>query len=206
MASSSATFTYDLNGNLTQDATHSYQWDAKNELTAIIYDSGANAGNHTEFSYNSAGERVKILEATGTMVGSGTVTSTKQYVWAGAIAEERGGTNTVTKRYFGLGEQRIVSGTAINYFYTRDHLGSIREMIDGSGTIQARYSYDPFGRSTQVSGPISCDLQYAGMYLHATSGLNMTIFRAYDPNVGRWISRDPSGEGSGINLYPYCGR
>lgn len=43
------------------------------------------------------------------------------------------------------------------------------------------------------------------MYEHATSGLNLTQFRAYNPNTGTWISRDPSGESSGINLYAYCG-
>jgi RHS repeat-associated protein len=203
----SASYTYDLNGNLTEDATRSYQWDAKNELTAIIYNSGSNEGNHTEFTYNGVGQRVKIVEATGTTVGSGTVTSTKQYVWAGGIAEERDGSNTVTRRYFGQGEQRIVSGTATNYFYTRDHLGSIREMIASDGsTIDARYSYDPYGRATQVSGSISCDFQFAGMYEHATSGLNLTQYRAYDPNVGRWLSRDPLPDAEtnqGPNLYNY---
>ena len=30
------------------------------------------------------------------------------------------------------------------------------------------------------------------------------MYRAYNPNIGRWISRDPSGEGSGLNLYAYA--
>ena len=201
----SAIFTYDLNGNLTQDATRSYQWDAKNELTAIIYNSGSNAGNHTEFTYNGSGQRVAIIERTGTTVGSGTVTSTKQYVFVGGIAEERNASNQVTKRYFAQGEQRISGSTATNYFYTRDHLGSVREMMDNNGrSVDARYSFDPYGRATQVSGSISCDFQYAGMYEHATSGFNLTPARAYNPNIGRWLSRDPSGESSGINLYAYC--
>jgi RHS repeat-associated protein len=55
-----------------------------------------------------------------------------------------------------------------------------------------------------VSGSISCDFQYAGIYYHAASGLNLTMFRAYNPKTGTWISRDPSGEGSGLNLYAYC--
>jgi RHS repeat-associated protein len=63
---------------------------------------------------------------------------------------------------------------------------------------------DPYGRSTKVSGSISCDFQYAGMYYHATSGLNLTKYRAYDPNTGRWISRDPSGESISLDLYLYC--
>ncbi len=197
----SGSYLYDLNGNLLNDGTRTYSWDAKDELVGIVYTTGPNAGNHTEFTYNGAGGRVKIVERTGTVLGSGTITSTKQYV----AGEERDGNNHITKRYFDEGEQRINGSTATNYFYTFDHLGSVREMMDNNGTtIDARYSYDPYGRSTQVSGSISCDFGFAGMYLHATSGLNLTQYRAYNPNTGRWISRDPSGEDSGLNLYAYC--
>jgi len=213
----SGSFTYDLNGNLLTDGIHTFGWDAKNQLVSIIYNAGANAGNHTEFTYNGLGQRVSIIERTGTTIGSGTITSTKQYLWSGStIMEERNASNIVTKRYFGSGEQRISGSTPTNYFYTFDHLGSIREMIASDGaTIAARYSYDPYGRATPVSGSISCDFEYAGMYMHpdlpgvpatgvTTPGLNLTQFRAYNPNLGRWISRDPSGESSGFNLYAYC--
>ena len=40
----------------------------------------------------------------------------------------------------------------MGYYYTRDHLGSVREMVNSSGTIVARYSYDPYGNTTLVSG------------------------------------------------------
>jgi RHS repeat-associated protein len=120
------------------------------------------------------------------------------------MAEERDVNNKITKRYFDQGEQRINAGVPTSYYYTFDYLGSVREMVDSSGTIQARYSYDPYGRATQISGPLSCDFQYAGMYEHATSGLNLTQFRAYNPNLGRWLSRDPLGESEGLNLYAYC--
>jgi hypothetical protein len=33
--------------------------------------------------------------------------------------------------------------------------------------------------------------------------LNLTLYRAYDANLGRWLSRDPIGENGGINLYWY---
>ncbi len=149
----------------------------------------------------SAGVQTPSAQRSGTTIGAGTITSTKQY----AANEELDGTGTVTKKYFAQGEQRIVSGTATNYFYTFDHLGSIREIIASDGsTISARYSYDPYGRSTKVSGSIDCDFQFAGMYFHATSGLNLTKYRAYDSNLGRWISRDPLAESVGTNLYKYC--
>ena len=98
-------------------------------------------------------------------------------------------------------------------YYTRDHLGSVREMTDGSGTIQARYDYDAYGRVTTITGTVPSDFQYAGYYTHAASGLNFTLNRAYDSNTARWLSRDPyiDADGndpeiaSGPNLYLYVG-
>ncbi len=92
-----------------------------------------------------------------------------------------------------------------NYFYTRDHLGSIRELTDSSGVIQARYSYDPYGRRTKLSGSMEADFGFTGDYLHAPSHLALTLYRAYNADLGRWISRDPIGEDGGVNLYGYVG-
>lgn len=94
------------------------------------------------------------------------------------------------------------------YYYTRDHLGSVREMTDSSGNIQARYDYDPYGRATAIINTIPSDFQYAGYYEHAPSGLNLTQYRAYDPITARWLSRDPlpdAERSQGPNLYGYVG-
>ena len=150
-----------------------------------------------EFAYDGLSRRVQIVEQNAT----GGVTSTKNYLWIGQqIAEERSSTNSVTKRFFPQGEQQ--SGSP--YYCTRDHLGSVRELISSTGTIFARYSYSDYGVRTYVQGSGSANFQYAGMYLHAASGLNLTLYRAYDPNTGRWLSRDPIGEKGGINLYGYA--
>jgi len=90
-------------------------------------------------------------------------------------------------------------------FYTRDHLGSIRELVDMSQTVRARYDYDPFGRVTKVSGDRDSVFLYTGHFWHAQSGLYLTLYRAYDSNLGRWLSRDPIAEGGGLNLYAYVG-
>jgi RHS repeat-associated protein len=196
--------TYDADGNeLSNGNGEAYKWDAKNELASIVYSSGSNSGNHTEFTYDTLGRRIKIVERTGATIGSGTITSTKQLVWDGnTLAEERNASNAVTKRFYTQGEQ--ISGAS--YYYTRDHLGSVREMTNSSGAIQARYSYDPYGKVTKVSGAMDSDFQYAGYYGHAPSGLNLTMYRAYDSSTGRWLSRDPLPDAEliqGANLYWY---
>lgn len=126
--------------------------------------------------------------------------STKRLVWNGnQIAEERDADNVITRSYFAEGEQR---GTQ-SYYYTGDHLGSIREMTNNTGAIQARYDYDPYGKRTQLSGPLDAAFGFTGHYYHQPSGLPLALYRAYDADLGRWISRDPIGETGGVNLYHY---
>jgi RHS repeat-associated protein len=97
------------------------------------------------------------------------------------------------------------SGNSNSYFYSRDHLGSIRELIRSDGQPQAQYSYSPFGERTIISETVASDFGFGGMYFHGRSGLNLTMFRAYSPSLGRWLSRDPLGESAGSNLYAYVG-
>jgi RHS repeat-associated protein len=189
------TLTYDLNGNLTNavtaTSTNTYQWDGANRMVSFT-----GPTNQSLFTYDGLGRRVQIIEKQ-----NGVAVSTNKFVWAGIeLCEQRDNTGAnVTKRFFGEGEQ--ISGT--NYFFTRDHLGSVREMTDNSGSIRARYSYDPYGRQTTLQGDLEADFGYAGMYYHGASGLNLTLLRAYDSNLGRWSSRDPLGETVGLNLYDY---
>ncbi|MGH9352156.1 MAG: RHS repeat-associated core domain-containing protein, partial [Terriglobia bacterium] len=72
--------------------------------------------------------------------------------------------------------------------------------------IPQTYDYDPTGNPlvTPTQGPLT-DFRYAGMFYHADSGLYLTEHRAYDPRTGRWLTRDPLGEGSdpAANLYRY---
>lgn len=196
--------TYDINGNIITDETgNGYTWDALNRLTTITYSGGATSN----FAYDGLSRRISIIEKNS----SGAITSTKNYLWVGSeVAEERDSSGiTVTKRFFPQGEQQIASGTATVYYYTRDHLGSVREMCSSSGAIVARYNYDPYGRapagqsSNLVSGTNLATFQYTGAYFHQASGLSLTLYRAYDPNTGRWLSRDPIGIRGGINPYSY---
>src|SRR5207302_3997485 len=105
----------------------------------------------------------------------------------------------VTRRFYSQGEQI----GAASYFYTRDHLGSIRELTDGSGVVQARYDYDPYGRRTKISGTLDAAFGFTGHYYHAPSNLSLALYRGYDSDLGRWLSRDPIGERGGVNLYSY---
>jgi RHS repeat-associated protein len=84
-----------------------------------------------------------------------------------------------------------------------DHLGSAWETLDASGNSLALFSYDPWGRRTQVSGTDHVDIGFTGDHFHYQSGLDLTWFRGYNPNLGRWLNRDPIEEYGGLNLYGY---
>ena len=154
-----------------------------------------NRVNVTEFVYNGLGQRV-LEKLSGVLI--------KQWIWCGGAqpCEERDAFGSVTKRFLAQGE--LIEGTS--YFYTTDHLGSVREMTDSAGTVRARYSYDPYGRFTKVSGDQEADFGFTGFFRHQGSGLSLTMYRAYDPERGRWLSRDPLENAEmkqGANLYAY---
>jgi RHS repeat-associated protein len=174
--------------------------DEENRLVSVTQ------GTHrTEYVYDGLGRRVRIIEKDPDATQTLQTTSDKKYLWVGPeIAEERSGTDggTVIKRFFGQG---FVDNDGAILFYTRDHLGSVRELVDMSQTVRARYDYDPYGIATKISGDRDSQLLYTGHYWHAQSGLYLTLFREYDPALGRWLSGDPSGIKWNSWLYLYCG-
>ena len=179
-------FVYDANGNELTDQVYRYSYDAANRLISIssINPTPPTMPDNITFTYDGKGHRVGITEIHGTAV-----LTAKTFVWCNDIlCQERDVTgHTVTKQFFGQGEQ--ISGT--NYYYTFDHLGSVRELTDSSGNVQASYDYDSYGRQTVLSQAVTADFGYTGFYMNHSSGLDLTWFRAYDPNKGRWLNRDP---------------
>ncbi len=202
VASAAATdFGYDANGNTTSRTTvtgnTSYEWDALDRLTAINHENGT----RSEFQYDGLSRRVRILEKDATQI----VTSDKRFVWDGLeIAEERAADGqTVLKRFYPQGVEILTGPFAGTYTYRTDHLGSVREVIDSTGTLTARYDYTTWGELQQVSGTFDLDFGYTGHYHHQPSGLLLAPYRAYDPEAARWLSADPIGESGGMNLYGY---
>jgi RHS repeat-associated protein len=73
------------------------------------------------------------------------------------------------------------------------------------GAVAARYDYSAY-QGPQAVGPQTLSpthLTIGRYYHHAGSGLELALYRAYDPELGRWLSKDPIGERGGLNLYGY---
>lgn len=198
---SGQTLTYDANGNLTADGQRTFSWDAENRLVGVTYP--GQPGKQTTFAYDGLSRRVAI---SSTPAGGGSA-ATKSYIWCGArICQARDATNAPTREYFAEGE--FVPGSPGQpYNYAIDQIGSVRRAFADAANAPA-YSYDPYGNTLQAPAP-DTDFGYAGMFYNADSGLYLTLFRAYDPVAGRWLSRDPIDNISGDrrreegNLYQY---
>ena len=190
-------FTYDADGNLLSDGARNYAWDAESRLVGIAY-TGL-TGKATAFTYDGLGRRTAIASTpTG---GGGTVTVS--YLWCGArICQARNASDAVTREHYAEGEL-LPGSPAQPYYYGPDQLGSVRRAF-ASTTSAPAYGYDPYGVPLQTAAPVT-DFIYAGTFYNADSGLYLTQYRAYNPAIGRWLSRDPFGEGSdaAANLYRY---
>jgi RHS repeat-associated protein len=88
-------------------------------------------------------------------------------------------------------------------FYFADGNGNITYMLNSSQAMVASYRYDPFGNMISSSGTLANAnvYRFSTKEIHANSGMYYYLFRFYDPNLQRWINRDPILEWGGINLY-----
>ncbi|HMJ06066.1 MAG TPA: hypothetical protein VK474_07395, partial [Chthoniobacterales bacterium] len=135
----------------------------QNDTGAIRQTVTLTAGTYTlafkaaQSAGNKSPQQVRV-----TIGQTGFATTVQRFVWNGnTLAEERESTGAIVrKRYFAEGQQRWNLKTSMmqSFYYTRDHLGSIREVTDASGTLKARYDYDVWGQSGRL------EWQYEGRF------------------------------------------
>jgi RHS repeat-associated protein len=100
----------------------------------------------------------------------------------------------------GAGGQRYV-------YYHNDHLGTPQRITDKAGAVVWAADYDGFGRATvrsAATAPVTNNLRYPGQYFDAETGLHYNGRRYYQPETGRYITRDPIGYAGGVSLYAYA--
>ena len=95
--------------------------------------------------------------------------------------------------------------------YTFDGNGNVSELLDiGAGTpssrILAHYEYSPFGETIVATGDLAKDnpFRFSTKYTDDETSLVYYGYRFYNPGLGRWVNRDPIGEG--IKLKPMKNR
>jgi RHS repeat-associated protein len=88
--------------------------------------------------------------------------------------------------------------------YHADGNGNVTYLADATGTADAAYRYDPFGRTLASGGAYATANTYRYSSKEAMpGGLIYYGYRFYEPQIQRWLSRDPIEEQGGLNLYAY---
>jgi RHS repeat-associated protein len=192
-------FQYDAAGNLTNDGTHSYTYDAENRISKV--DGGATA----TYVYNADNKRV--------LKTVGGVTTEYYYDLSGNVLGEAQGT-TVSANYVYLNNQLLAEYTGgTTYFLHQDHLGSTRLMTNVSGGICKSMDYLPFGEINGTSGTCSTTQKFTGYERDAETdpgngtGNDFAEARYYGSRMGRFLSPDPLGgevsDPQSFNAYAY---
>ena len=205
---------YDLNGNLTNDGTRIFVYDAQNQL---VTNSVALAWK-SEHVYDGLGRRRITLEY-GWQAGAWAKTNETRFIYDGRlVVQERTSTNGVQVTYArgidlggglqtagGIGGLLVRTDVNGSAFYHADGAGNITMLSDGMESIAARYLYSPFGRLTAKWGPLADANRYqsSSKETDRLSGLSYYGFRFYDPGLQRWLTRDPLGARFDANPYRF---
>ncbi len=77
-------------------------------------------------------------------------------------------------------------------------------MIDNTnGNVVASYEYSPFGKLFSESETISQPFKFSSEYADTETNLVYYNYRYYNPELGRWLKRDPIQENGGYNIYGF---
>ena len=104
-----------------------------------------------------------------------------------------------------LAKRTTINGETNTFYYHNDHLGSTRLATDNNKNIVTAVTYHPFGESYSVEGEE--DYLFTGKEKDST-GLYYYGARHYDPDLGRFLTRDPYigklVNPQSLNQYTYC--
>jgi len=200
---------YDLNGNLTtidqQPATdYEYNWD--NKLRSATIESNSislkydPAGNRIQKNSSVAGNRKYIVDVVGDLpvillelekTGYTDYTIKKMYIYANS---------EILAQYDG--------GSTSRYYFLHDRLGSVREVINSSGSVVKMLTYNPYGETIEEQGTFYTPWKFTGQFLDSETGQYYLRARQYSPYLARFTSYDPVmgkfEEPMSLHKYLYC--
>ncbi|MGO8736520.1 MAG: RHS repeat domain-containing protein [Terriglobia bacterium] len=174
----SANYTYDAAGNLTKDSSnataHTYQWDAEGRVSKV------DSGTTWSFTYNAVGNRVAWV--------SGGVTYDHLFDPAGNWLGVAGSYSIIMQG----GRPLVVYNSAETWFHHVNNIGSRTFMTNHYGTPTQDMTFYPWGDLWQSWG--GGGLEFADLpYRDPNTTTDLTTYRLFSPNIGRWHSPDPLG-------------
>jgi RHS repeat-associated protein len=216
-ASGPVTATFDDQDHLVSFAGSTYTYTTSGELQTKVDASGT-----TTYSYDAFGLLRRVVLPNGNVIDyvidgwnrrvgkkvNGTLVQGWLYSDQLRIVAETDGTGNVTKRFVhglrpNIPDYMIWSGGT--YRFVTDQLGSPRYLLEGSGgTVAESVTYDEYGSILSDSNASFQPFRFAGGLYDPDKGFVHFGAREYDPQTGRWTTRDPLGfAGGDTNLYGY---
>lgn len=184
-ARSGTQWVYDALGNMTHKSTSTnnreYSYSPQNRMTAVK----KNGLTHASYVYDVLGRKIAQTTAADTlqMAWDGWHTLA-DYDAAGALE-----TRYLTTQY--LDDyilQQDASGT--NVYYLQDRVNSVVGLVDTTGALVGRHTYDAFGTVRDSSGMSDVRFTYTGR-ARGVGGLMYYRMRWYVPAQGRFGRVDP---------------
>jgi RHS repeat-associated protein len=193
MTAQTFTYSYDANGNLTDDYIHDYTYDGASRLSSVV-DGGTTTASYV---YDAANRRVKKSE-------SG---ATTYYVWEGGqVIAEYDGTGALQVEYIYLGARLVAKEAygAVTYYHS-DQL-STRLSTNDVGSYLGMQSHLPFGEPADASGGVEKH-RFTNYDRDDATGTDYAINRQFGSDVGRFMRPDPIpgnvANPQGLNRYAY---
>ncbi|MCL6592128.1 MAG: hypothetical protein K6U80_19545 [Firmicutes bacterium] len=197
----SNSYEYTANGELvrktTPEGTAVYSYDTLGNLRGVTLPDGTEIGYLLDGRNRRIGKKINGLLVQGFLYQDD----------LNPVAELDGAGNIIARFVYGtkphVPAYMIKGGRT--YRLISDPLGSVRLVVDvENGEILQRLDYDEFGRVVLDTNPGFQPFGFGGgIYDHQT-GLVHFGLRDYDPETGRWITKDPVGLSGGLNLYVYA--
>lgn len=190
---------YDENGNLVErksdDRTTRYQYGAENRLVAVALPDG----RKVSFGYAPTGERIWREDEKGRtwFVNDG----------LNLVAELDGQLKLQARYLHGPGIDDVLSmqqGDDVFCLHA-DPLGSVSWITDSAGRLAAERAFDVFGMPRVKPGGPDCRFAFTGREYDTAIGLYYYRARYYDPQLGRFLSPDPTvpSQDDLLSLNPY---
>jgi RHS repeat-associated protein len=211
-------FTYDANGNLTNDGKQTYRYDAQNRLLVVESVAPTTGANRAEFAYDARNRAVArtyyTLNKAGTWVLDQDDSHALTYDTAWNLLAERTRNGAQVGEYIHgqRTDEVLVSNLKSQQVYPlADGLGSVVALANDNGKIIERFRYSAYGQPTNLSATYqpgassvsSYRLLFTGREWLGAIGLNEHRNRYYSASLARWLSPDPIQFSGGSNLYAY---
>ncbi len=204
-------YIYDAWGNLIEKRSglsklQTFTYDCENRLVGA--ETLVNSQLHSvgKYRYDSLGRRIgKTSEIDGQ-------TEHKHFLWQGLRMLRAESPEQSSLYIYEPGSYAPLARVDHNegqaerklYYFHTDQIGTPLEMTDVNGQIVWQATYKAWGEvETLAVSEVEQHLRFQGLYFDDETGLHYSMFRYYDPGVGRFITQDPIGLLGGTNLYQY---